>query len=346
MKQNDRSTQSTRTFFMMLEERAGRRAAAAACTLCLWFFLAHTAVFARLWAELLRVYLAPGALMTALSVLPILSGILYIRRGQRFYAHAGRYLEIAMLVLCAGFVRFAYDRTPIGWLHDGAAYSKRIGAVFPGVEPGRWEFAAALFLLGGFFFAVAVGIRCVRSSYDYLYPLCAEFYRGQTVRAIRERLRGVRTKLPGAFGAGAGADSEKDTGLSGTEAGSSVWENGMITETVKLYGTEFAEELAAAPEGRRMKFWGVKRTKKLSGLPYVGTVSRYGERISEELTATHIWWWVAVLTVYALTVGFANAFAAVAFYRAYNLQILVPVLLAFSAVTIAVARMPYREKGS
>lgn len=337
---------SVREFFPMLEERTGRRAASAACALCLWFFLAHTAVFARLWAELLRVYLASGALTTVLGILPILFGILYLRkaRGSGISVRVCRVMEITLSVLSAVLVWLLGDRTPLGWLRDGASYPERFGVWFPGIAPGRWEIAAALLLLITFLFAAAWGIRCVRASYEYLYPLCVEFYHGQAVRAVRERLRGVHKKLPGLLGAGAGtgADAGADVGADAkaqaTESERFVWENGMITETVKLCGTEFADELAAVPEGRKSKFFGMKVTKKLSELPYAGTVSRYGERITAELTAAHIWWWVALLTIYALTVGFADAFAAVSFYRAYNLQILLPAMLLFFAAIAAIAR--------
>lgn len=329
---------SIREFFPMLEERVGRRAAAAACALCLWFFLAHTAVFARLWAELLRVYLASGALTTVLGILPILAGILCLKkaRGSGAYARAGRALEIAFSVLSIVLVWLLEDRIPLGWLRDGAAYPERFGVLFPGIAPGRWEIVPALSLLLAFLFAAIWGIRRVRASYEYLYPLCVEFYHGQTVRAVWERLQGVRKKLPGLFGAG--ADAGADAGMPGTESERSVWENGMITETVKLCGTEFADELAAVPEGRKSKFFGMKVTKKLSELPYTGTISRYGERITAELTAVHIWWWVALLAIYALTVGFTDAFSAVSFYRAYNLQILIPAMLLFFAAMAAIAR--------
>lgn len=339
MKRDDRSTHSTPNFFMMIEERAGRMTAAAFCTVSLWFFLAHTAVFARLWAELLRAYLAQGALAAALCVLPILAGIAYLGKGQGFYIRAGRYLEFVLLMLSAGFVWFAGSRAPAGWLQDGAAYPKRLDAVFPGMDSGRWELVAALFLLGGFFFAVVGGIRGARASYDYLYPVGAEFCRRQTVDAIRERFRDLPQKVSGIFA----ADTDADAGYTDAVptdgvSGRSARENGMITQTVKLYGAEFADELSASTDEQKVRFCGIKTTKRLSDLPYTDKISRYGERVAAKLTVARIWWWVAVLAVYALTVGFADALTAVAFYRAYNLQIFVPVMLIFSVVVAAIAR--------
>ncbi len=305
-----------RNFFQMLEERSGRMAAAAFCTVSLWYFLAHTAVFARIWAELLRAYLAHGARVAALCVLPILAGLVYLRRGGQ-KASAGRYSEAVLFVLSAGLLWLAGDRASIGLFRDGAADPLRLGALFPAI--GGWEAAAALLLLAGFFFAVAGGIRYTRAACAYLYAAGAEFLHGQTIRDIRRRFEGYSAKTSEAFDADSGAD---------TEPGRSAWENGMITETVKLYRTEFADEPAAQPDGRKTKFYGIKRTKKMSALPYAGRIGLYGERIAGELTGSRIGWWAVLLTLYALMAGFADAFTAIAFYRAYNLQILVPVLLA------------------
>lgn len=342
MKQDDRSPHSPWNYFMMLEERAGRAAATALCAVLLWFSLTHTAVFARLWAELLRAYLAPGAMITVLCVLPFLAGLIYLRKGRGFYVRAGRALEIVLSGLSIVLVGLLGDRVPIEWLQDGAAHSSGLDAVFPVTDSGRWEFAAAMFLLSGLLFVVAGGIRCVRAAYDYLYPLCVEFYRKKALHAVRERVSGFPQKVSGIFGADAGGDTDADAGPE-----RSAQENGMITETVKLYGTEFADELSAPLDGRKAKFFGIKTMKKLSGLPHADRISRYGERIVGELTAVRIWWWAALLVIYVLTVGFANAFAAVTFYRAYDLQILIPVILSLFAVAAAAVRgrwaAAYRE---
>lgn len=315
--------------FGMIEERSGRTATAVFCTISLWYFLAHTAVFARLWTELLRAYLAPGALTAALCVLPILAGLIYLNRGRGFYLRAGRYLECLLFVLCASFVWLAGEQMPTGTqmpaetLYGGTADSGRLGAMLhgiaaglPEITAGGREIALALLLLAGLLLAVAGGIRCVRAVCDYLLAAGEEFFRGQAFRRMRERFREVRKKAGGISGAKIGANT--DAGISGTSVA-----NGMITETQKLCQAELADELSVQPE-----YYGIRMEKKLSGLPDIGKIRFYGGKIAGELSATRISWWIVVLALYALTVGFADTVAVITFYRAYNLQILIPVLLA------------------
>ncbi len=324
MSRYDEQARPARSPFQLLEERLGRMVATVFCAVCLWYLLAHTAVFARLWAELLRAYFAPGALTAALCVLPFLIGSVCSGRRRKTGCRVGRYLECILFVLCASLVWLAGEQIPVRTLYDETVYSGRLDAVFPGISAalpgivaGDQEIVPALLLLAGLLIATAGGVRCVRTACGYLFAASEEFLHRQVFHGMRERFWEVREKAEKMF------DADTDAGMSGAPVA-----NGMITETQKLYQAELADELSVQADGRKPKFYGIKTEKKLPGLPDIGKIRLYGGKIAGELNAARIGWWTVLLALYALTVGFADAFAAVTFYRAYNLQILIPVMLA------------------
>ena len=105
-----------------------------------------------------------------------------------------------------------------------------------------------------------------------------------------------------------------------------------------LFRTEFADELSKLPGRHGAKYYGIKMTKKLPGALHGESIRAYGGKISDSLTAKRLWWWFTVLLLYVLVLGFADAFSALAFYRAYNMQILVPVMLVLYAAAAGLAR--------
>ncbi len=345
-----------RNVFQMVEGRSGRAAVAAFGVISLWYLLAHTAVFARLCAELLRAYLAGGALTAVLVLLPLLAGLVYLRKGQRFRVRGGRYLELVLSVLCAGFVWFAAPRAPIGLFRNGAAYSERLSAVFPRIDPGRGELVPALSLLFAFLLVAAGGICCVRTAYDYLYGVCAELYRSRE-KGMPERawLRGDRHTDDMPEKARLLEDGRTDGMPEKAQLHEGKRTDGM-PEKAQLHGDESTEGMVRLYgrltgimfAGARLRGDGhadgmpekaqLHRDRRTDGMP----VRLYG-KLTGVMGEARIGWWVVLVSVYALAVGFADAFAAITFYRTYNMQILLPVLLTAAAVLFGIARGKERQ---
>lgn len=381
--------------FQTLERQVGRKASLIFCAVSLWYFLAHTAVFARLWTELLRTYLTPAIPAAILCLVPLAAGLMYSGKGLKSCTRANRYMGIALLILTAVLACLAGNEIPVGAcrgkmavdsaaqmsaggtlqaqidsiveIADGftrSAYEvflcigglflpllsghfarkregknngwpiRRTGCVcaavagmlciavgfsgtapgwraadFPAIEAmrtlrpfgiyiGRLETVLALFLLAGLTMTVAGGFWCVRESFDCLYAIGATLY----YEYASDRLR---KKIP---------DVQKEN---------------------ELYGTEFAEELPVRPVPR---FHEIKRMKRAFDFPHSEKLPSYAGRIYDALSPVRVWWWIVVLVVYVLTVGFADAFAAVTFYRAYNMQVLAPVMLVFYVVSSGIVR--------
>ncbi len=551
-------------FFQMLETRAGRKPAVIVCAASLWYFLAHTAVFARLWAELLRAYLTPVVPAAVLCVLPLAAGLVVSGKSLDLQACSGRTVWIVLFGLFALLAALAVNEVPAGAYRIGepllagsaaermagsgvygswvAALGARTGidralrfadgflpsafelfacmggmflpllagypvsgqpgetpgfapesteygvhsakkrgwnsvsgrgedsqqsrhvvrafrlagcvcaalagafclasdvllsaqerqaADFPVVEAMRWlsplginmgrlENVLVLLLLAGLAMTVVCGAWCVRRSFAYLYAAGAEFCRGRTMREIRAWLSGERAGASGKIGTTENADlrtadaamiagksgsfwkpfgrnDEKATNADGglavgktgsfwrlfrrndekaTNAGGglvvgktgSFWkpsrgndvkttnaDGGLAAENGRpessrnvsaqnfaarqgLFRTEFADELSKLPGRHGAKYYGIKMTKKLPGALHGESIRAYGGKISDSLTAKRLWWWFTVLLLYVLVLGFADAFSALAFYRAYNMQILVPVMLVLYAAAAGLAR--------
>ncbi len=105
---------SGRSLAALSEGRCGRMAAVVACSAGFWYFLFHTAVFAKLWAELLRVNYAPQTMSAVLCVVPLAAGAVFPARGLRFRAGAGRALGAMLPVLAAVLAVSAADTVPAG----------------------------------------------------------------------------------------------------------------------------------------------------------------------------------------------------------------------------------------
>lgn len=292
-----------RDFFRTLEEHVGRVAAVAVCVTGFWYFLAHTAVFARLWAELFRTYLTPAIPAAVLCVFPLAAGLAYLRKDLFFPFLSGnivyrqneirgqdqeekteesgipkRQLRIGGAVRLAGFACAVLAGTFSVAACASLSRPERRAADFPAVEAlrrihpfggavGRLEILFVLLLLAGLVMTVAGGIWHAGRAFGYLYAVGIDFCRKKEVQDLRKRFQ-----------------------------------------------------------------------RKLSRFPYAGKIICYGVRVSEGLSAVQISWWTIVLAVYVMAVRFVSAFAALTFYFAYNMQILVPAMLGMYMVGFVAER--------
>ncbi len=319
--------------FSAIEMRAGKTTAAIFCTVSLWYFLAHTAVFARLWAELFRTYFMPFVPAAVLCVLPLAAGHVYLEKGLSFRVGVSRHAGIALLVLAAGLACLAGNEVPVG------AYRSVVPRILPenaqavhGVAGGACE---VFLCLGGVFLPFLSGHLIAGQAADTgRAPERNEDIAGARNMAVR-RTGCICAAAAGAFCAASGFL------LTARERWASDFPAIAAMRVLRPFGynagrLETVLALLLLAGLFMTAVGGLWYTQKCVGYLYTAGKTWYcGERVPDGRTVARIRRWLVLLAVYLLTAGFADAFSAITFYRAYNVQILVPVMLVFYAALSA-----------
>lgn len=352
------------SYFNVIENQFGKKVTVVIGFTGLWYFIAHTAVFMKLWAALLQTYLLPDIPGTIMCALPMVVGITYLGGGIRFRARICKisgiilFMLTAILACLAGstidgdlshmtihseeLLRGGYEifacmngmflplllgtaskRQKTGrsirlagcacaviagifcvtagffyepekqWLLDFPAIEVMQRLRPFGINPGRLDIVLVLLLAVGLTMTVADGIWNVREIYNRLYAEAVEAYGARVVQWLPDVLRS----------------------------------RGNAVHTV-----EVPEVLPEIPYSMGAELYSTEFSIELSHFPKLKKYRSYGTKLSEKLSAKHIWWWILLLVIYILATGFRDAIAAVNFYRVYNMLILVPLMLGFYVV--------------
>lgn len=211
---------SGRSLAALSEGRCGRMAAVVACSAGFWYFLFHTAVFAKLWAELLRVNYAPQTMSAVLCVVPLAAGAVFPARGLRFRAGAGRALGAMLPVLAAVLAVSAADTVPAGAgeaLQAGGAAAEA-GRILTG---GAYPLGSTEDILRrGFEIFACMGGAFLPFLYVFTGNAAAAknagamLREGEAAAAAGMRKRRMSEKDSPAAAADAGKESMEETGLS------------------------------------------------------------------------------------------------------------------------------------
>lgn len=199
------------------------------------------------------------------------------------------------------------------WLFDFPALEALRETRPFGMDVGRLDTVFVLLMLAGLTATVAGGLWCVRQTYDYLYTAGAALY--------RERLSGRVSALP-------------DIGAAGRYRGRPAVQYVPAADDDRRYREEFSQEFSDTVSEKPAGTYRIKFTKRISGMTHALKTRFYGGQMPSDISLHQIGWWIVLLTVFAMAVGFRSAFTAIAFYRAFHIQLLVPVTAGFSFALI------------
>lgn len=308
-----------RSFFDQLCAAAGKPAAALVLAAGLLYFLVQAAVFTNLCAEVTALYLLPEVSVPLLCVLPIAAGV-YLAYGS--VEIRGRFCEVVGPVVL-GLIILLVIAAAFGCLSTAAQESTLV-SVKDRLARGGFEVFACM---GGMF-----------------VPL----YSGHFVNG-RQKSRAKRNKNPDS-GIGKGSN-RKENNVCG-DSYKAVRKAGLIS--VAIAGSLCA--LAALSYGRNgmqaMDFPTIRVMSNIRipgafwqrwDIPFLAllivsmTVNIAGAMwyVREILAVfqaerrVYISWLAAAVLVYFAAAGFLNAFTAVCYYRAMNMQILIPLIFFF-----------------
>lgn len=304
---------SERSFFDQLCAAAGKPAAMVVLAAGLLYFLVQAAVFTNLCAEVTSLYLLPEVSVPMLCVLPIAAGV-YLAYGS--VEIRGRFCEVTgpvvlgivvLLVMAAAFGSLSIWGED-AWQNSALKVAGPIGVELSGRESTLVS-AKDRLLSGGF-----EVFACMGGMFVPLYSRHFISAHGDIYRAVRKAglisvtIAGSLCALAAlAYGRNGmqAMDFPTIRVMSNMQVPDTFWQRWdipflallIVSMTVNIAGAMwYVREILAV-------FWSERRVCMV--------------------------WLAAAVLVYFAAAGFLNAFTAVCYYRAMNMQILIPLIFFF-----------------
>lgn len=291
-----------------------------------WYFLAQAAVFINWWAELVHGYLLPVLPVSVLCLIPFLAGICLSRKKLRERAGFCRVIApglvtlMLLMIVVAGMsaAPFEYsaadprmsDRIPGGIYEVFACMGGMFLPLLSGhINSNRkakakravlWAGCTQMAVAGGFYLAIMTFWGSTETGgngfvlLDMMYHVRTAGELGQCGGGLLSLILLVSITM----------------GVAGA-----FWNLREICTKLCPEVLRFAEDIYR------------ERRKGIAARECTGSIAGRSEEI------TSVIWVTSVLLAYSAAAGFLDAQAAVCYYRAYNMQIIVSLMLLFYLVS-------------